>query len=151
MQAVRTEQRPVAIDNYAAIRSTPAVLAAVLGSMAAATLAHLVVSVVRRRRRDLALCAALGMRRAQIVSAVVVQALLVAGAALVVGVPLGLAAGRLAWQAFASELGVVKALQLPFGTVALVPVVVGLVSMAVAAVPALVASRLRPALVLRAE
>jgi ABC-type antimicrobial peptide transport system permease subunit len=82
---------------------------------------------------------------------VVVQALLVAGAALVVGVPLGLAAGRLAWQAFASELGVVKALQLPFGTVALVPVVVGLVSMAVAAVPALVASRLRPALVLRAE
>jgi FtsX-like permease family len=150
-QTVRTEQRPVAIDNYAAIRSTPVVLAVVLGSMAAATLAHLVVSVVRRRRRDLALCAALGMRRVQVLSAVVVQALLVAGAALLVGVPLGLAAGRLAWRGFASELGVVDAFRLPLGTVALVAVVVGLVAMAVAAVPAFVASRLHPALVLRAE
>jgi hypothetical protein len=60
LQMVRTEQRPIAIDNYAAVRSTPFVLALLLGSMAAATLAHLALSVVRRRRRDLAVCAALG-------------------------------------------------------------------------------------------
>ena len=39
-QQLRTEHRPTAIDNYAAVRSTPAVLAGLLGLVAAATLAH---------------------------------------------------------------------------------------------------------------
>lgn len=150
-QVVRTEQRPIAIDNYAAVRSTPVVLAVLLGSMAAATLAHLVVSVVRRRRRDLALCAALGMRRAQVWRAVVVQALLVANVALLVGLPLGLAAGRVAWGGFASDLGVVDTLRLPLGPLALVVPVVELAAVAVALVPAIVAARARPALALRTE
>lgn len=151
LQVVRTEQRPIAIDNYAAVRSTPVVLAVLLGSMAAATLAHLVVSVVRRRRRDLALCIALGMRRAQVWRAVVVQALLVANVAMLVGLPLGLAAGRLAWGRFAADLGVVNTLRLPFGPLALVVPVVELAAVAVALVPAMVAARARPALALRTE
>lgn len=150
-QVVRTEQRPIAIDNYAAIRSTPVVLAVLLGSMAAATLAHLVVSVVRRRRRDLALCIALGMRRAQVWRAVVVQALLVANVALLIGLPLGLAAGRVAWGGFASDLGVVDTFRLPLGPLALVVPVVELAAVAIALVPAIVAARARPALALRTE
>lgn len=150
-QVVRTEQRPIAIDNYAAVRSTPVVLAVLLGSMAAATLAHLVVSVVRRRRRDLALCVALGMRRAQVLRAVVIQGLLVANVALVVGLPLGVAAGRVAWRGFSSELGVVDALRLPLGVLALVVPLVEVVAVAVALVPAMVAARARPAIALRTE
>lgn len=150
-QVVRTEQRPTAIDNYAAVRSTPLVLAVLLGSMAAATLAHLVVSAVRRRRRDLALSVALGMRRAQVLRAVVIQALLVANAALLVGLPLGLAAGRVAWSNFASDLGVVGTLRLPLGALALVVLAVELGTVAVALVPAIVAARARPALALRTE
>lgn len=148
---LRTEQRPIAIDNYAAVRSTPLILAGLLGLMAAATLAHLVVSVVRRRRRDLALCAALGMRRAQVLRAVVIQALLVANAALLVGLPLGLAAGRVAWSRFASDLGVVDTIRLPLGALALVVPVVEVVAGAVAMVPAIVAARTRPAVALRTE
>lgn len=150
-QVVRTEQRPIAIDNYAAVRSTPVVLAMLLGSMAAATLAHLVVSVVRRRRRDLALCVALGMRRAQVLRAVVIQGLLVANVALIVGLPLGVAAGRVAWRGFSSELGVVDTLRLPLGVLALVVPVVEVVAVAVALVPAIVAARARPAFALRTE
>jgi hypothetical protein len=148
---VLTEQRPTAIDNYAAVSSTPAALAALLGFMAAATLAHLVVSVVRRRRRDLALCAALGMDRRQLSQAVVVQAVIVAGAALLVGLPLGVLGGRLAWTGFASELGVADQLQLPLAALSLsVPaVIVGAV--AVALVPAIFASRTSPGLNLRSE
>jgi ABC-type lipoprotein release transport system permease subunit len=151
LQMVRTEQRPIAIDNYADVRSTPVVLAVVLGSMAAATLAHLVVSVVRRRRRDLAVCAALGMQRRQLASAVVVQALLVVGVAVLVGVPLGLAGGRVAWSRFAADLGVIETLRLPLFTVGLAVLVVVVVSVAVAAVPAVAAARMRPAAVLRDE
>ena len=150
-QGVRTEQRPTAIDNYAAVSSTPAALAALLGFMAAATLAHLVVSVVRRRRRDLALCAALGMDRRQLSRAVVVQAVMVAGAALLVALPLGVAGGRLAWTGFASELGVADNLRLPLVALALaVPAVIAGAA-AVALVPAIVAARTPPALALRDE
>ena len=150
-QRVLTEQRPVAVDNYAAVRSTPVALAFLLGSMAAATLAHLVLSVVRRRRRDLAVCAALGMRRAQVASAVVVQALLVAGVAMLIGVPIGLAGGSAAWRGFASDLGVTDAIRLPLATVGMALLVVVALVVTVAAVPAIAAARTRPALVLRSE
>ncbi|MDQ4096345.1 MAG: ABC transporter permease, partial [Actinomycetota bacterium] len=150
-QVVRTEQRPIAIDNYAAVRSTPVVLAVLLGSMAAATLAHLVTSVVRRRRRDLAVCLALGMRRSQLSSAVVVQAVLVVGLATLVGVPVGLAAGRLAWTTFASDLGVLDTLRFPILVIGLVVLALLALAVTVAAVPAAAATRTRPALVLRSE
>jgi hypothetical protein len=150
-QLLRLEQRPTAIDNYAAVRSTPVVLAVVLGLMAAATLGHLVVSVVRRRRRDLALCAALGMRRRQILGSVVIQALLVAGVALLVGLPLGVAAGRLAWSGFAHDLGVVDTLRLPLGVIVLAVAVVAAGAALVAAAPAVVAANARPAAALRSE
>lgn len=147
-QIVRTEQRPIAIENYGAVRSTPFVLA-LLGSMAAATLAHLVLSVVRRRRRDLAVCAALGMHRSQLAGAVVVQALLVVGLSMIVGVPVGLAGGRLAWMSFAADLGVIDTIRFPLLTNGLAVVVVVIVSVTVTAVPAVVTTRMRPALVLR--
>jgi ABC-type antimicrobial peptide transport system permease subunit len=82
---------------------------------------------------------------------VVIQAVLVAGVAILVGLPLGLAAGRLAWISFASDLGVVETLRLPFGTVALTVPVAVVVAIIVAAVPAIVAARTRPASVLRSE
>jgi predicted lysophospholipase L1 biosynthesis ABC-type transport system permease subunit len=151
MQIVRLEQRPTAIDSYADVRSTPFVLAVLLGAMATATLTHLVANVVRRRRRDLALCAALGMRGAQLLSAVVIQAVIVAGAALVIGLPLGVAAGRVAWSGFASDLGVVDTLRFPIVALLLAVPVVLIVAVTVAAVPAVVAARTRPALVLRSE
>ena len=84
------------------------------------------------------------MRRSQILSSVVIQALLVAGVALLVGLPLGVAAGRLAWSGFASDLGVVDTLRLPVGVMALAVVVVGAGAALVAAVPALVAAKARP-------
>jgi hypothetical protein len=148
---LRVDQRPTAIDNYASIRATPAFLALVLGAMAAATLLHLEISVVRRRRRDLALCGALGMTRGQLLRAVVVQSLVVTGTAFLVGLPVGVAAGRVAWSRFASDLGVVDALRVPVGTLApAVPLVAALAAV-IALVPALVGARRRTAVTLRSE
>lgn len=151
MQRVLTEQRPIAIDNYAAVRRTPVVLALLLGAMATATLTHLVVSVVRRRRRVLAVCAALGMRRTQLRSAVVLHAVLVAAVSVAVAVPIGLALGRLAWTTFATEVGVVDTLRPPIGTIGLAALAVVVLAVAVAAVPAVVATRSRPASMLHTE
>src|SRR5207244_11394189 len=50
-----TSQRPGDLDNYARVRGTPLVLAALLGVMALAALANTLVSSIRRRRRDLAI------------------------------------------------------------------------------------------------
>jgi len=151
LQAMRTDQRPTAIDNYAAVRSTPLILSLLLGALAAATLAHLVVSVVRRRRRDLAVSSAIGMTRGQIQRAVVVHAVVVAVTALVVGVPLGLAGGRLAWDRFADDLGVVATLQLPIVALAIVVPAVVIGAALIALAPASIAAHQPAGVALRTE
>ena len=74
--------------------------------MAIATLAHALFSSARRRRRELAILKVLGFRRRQVSAAIAWQATVVAAIAIVVGVPLGIVAGRWGWQAFAQQLGV---------------------------------------------
>src|SRR4029078_6853927 len=105
----------------------------------------------RRRRRDLAVAAALGMTRRQILTAVIVQSLVITTVALIVGVPLGVAAGRTSWTQFASELGVVTQFSAPIVPTVLVvlAVVAGAVLMALC--PGEVAARRRPGPALRAE
>ena len=102
---VISDQRPDDIRNYSRVRDTPLVLGAVLALLAVGTLAHVLVTAVRRRRRDLAMLKTLGLVRRQVLSVVEWQALSLAGVALVVGVPLGLLAGRWAWVLFASSAG----------------------------------------------
>ena len=51
---VTADQRPGDIKDYAGVRDTPLVLAAVLAVLAVGTLAHVLLTGVRRRRRDLA-------------------------------------------------------------------------------------------------
>ena len=60
---IAADQRPGDIKNYASIRDTPLALAAVLGVLAVGTLAHVLLTGVRRRRRDLAVLKTLGFTR----------------------------------------------------------------------------------------
>jgi ABC-type antimicrobial peptide transport system permease subunit len=70
---------------------------------------------------------------------------------LLVGVPLGLALGRLAWHETAAALGLAAGVRLPTAVLlALVPVAAVLAG-AVAALPARRAARLSPMTALRAE
>jgi hypothetical protein len=146
-----TAQRPADVNNYARIKSTPLVLAGVLALLAVATVAHLLVTSVRRRRRDLAVLKTLGFVRRQVSAAVAWQATIVVALALLVGLPLGVAVGRGAWLFFATRLGVASDPQLPLlGVLLFIPATL-VIANAVAAVPGWVAGRLRPALVLRTE
>jgi hypothetical protein len=148
---VTSDQRPGDIKNYAGIRDTPLVLGAVLVLLAVGTLAHVLLTGVRRRRRDLAVLKTLGLVRSQVLRVVGWEASALAGAALLVGLPLGVLAGRWAWAIFAGSAGVSGAPDVPVPLVlAAVPVTLVLANL-IAAGPGWDAARLRPATVLRTE
>jgi ABC-type lipoprotein release transport system permease subunit len=133
------------------VRDTPLVLGAVLALLAVGTLTHVLVIGVRRRRRDLAVLATLGLLRAQLLRVVSWQATALAAAALLVGLPLGLLAGRWAWLVFASSTGVGSQADVPIALVlAVIPVTLILANF-IAAGPGWSATRIRPALILRSE
>jgi hypothetical protein len=62
---VTADQRPSDIKNYTGVRDTPLVLGAVLVLLAIGTLSHVLLTGVRRRRRDLAVLKPLGLVRLQ--------------------------------------------------------------------------------------
>jgi predicted lysophospholipase L1 biosynthesis ABC-type transport system permease subunit len=129
----------------------PSVIAALLGIMAIATLAHALFSSARRRRRELAILKVLGFRRRQVSAAIAWQAVVVAAIAVVVGVPLGIAAGRWGWEEFAQRLGVPDQPVTPFLSIALVAGFALVVAIVTAAVPGQIAAHTRPGVALRAE
>jgi hypothetical protein len=98
--------RPPEVVNAASMRSVPLLVGALLAIAAAAGLAFAVGMSVRSRRRELGTLRALGFTRLQLRSTVLVQSLATTVTTLVIGVPLGLAAGRVAWRLFAERLGV---------------------------------------------
>jgi len=144
-------RRPSDLTSIARIDSLPGVLAGVLALLAAVTLAHTLVSSVRRRRRDLAVLKTIGFVRRQVSLAVVWQATTLSAVALVIGVPLGSALGRWAWSLFTTQLGVsADAVTPPLPILLTVPATL-LAANAIAAVPAWVAGRSPSALILRTE
>jgi len=149
--AVVSDQRPNDIKDYASIRDTPLVLAAVLIVFAVGTLAHVLLTGVRRRRRDLALLKTLGFTRSQVLGVVAWEASAFAVVALLVGLPLGVIAGRWAWGYFADAAGVPTGATVPLTPMLLaIPVTLVLANL-IAAWPGWTAARLHPAAVLRAE
>ena len=144
-------QKPLDLVDFGRVRELPFVLAGLLAVLAAATLAHVLLSAVRRRRRELAVLKALGFVRAQVRTVVVAQSLTYACIALLVGVPLGVAAGRFAWNVFAERQGVVAEVVVPVPALAIVVPVALLLAVALALVPARRAAATRPGEVLRTE
>ncbi len=144
-------QRPAEIVNYRTMGAMPAVLAGGLAAGAVAGLGLTLVASVRRRRRDLALLKTLGFTRRQLAGAVGWQATAVAAAGLAFGLPLGIAAGRWLWLAFARELSAVPAVTIPAASIAAAALAALVLANLVAALPGRAAARTAAALALRAE
>jgi hypothetical protein len=144
-------QRPAEIVNYKSMGAMPAVLAGGLAAGAVAGLGLTLVASVRRRRRDFALLKTLGFTRRQLAAAVAWQSSAIAVTGLVVGVPLGIAAGRWLWLAFARELSAVPDPVVPAASIALTAVAAVVLANLIAALPGRAAARTPAAIVLRAE
>jgi hypothetical protein len=102
--SVASVQRPAEIVNYRTMGATPALLAAALAVGAIIALGLTLAASVRRRRRDLALLKTLGFTQRQLAAAVTCQASYAAVIGMVLGVPLGIAAGRWLWILFACQI-----------------------------------------------
>jgi hypothetical protein len=90
--------RPADLDNLDQLGRLPLLLVAVLVLLVVAVLFHMLVTLVRRRRRDFDTLRALGLRPGQLASTVVVTALVFAAVGVGIGAPLGFAIGRFAWR-----------------------------------------------------
>ncbi len=144
-------QRPAEIVNYRTMGAMPTILAGGLAAGAVAGLGLTLTASVRRRRRDFALLKTLGFTRRQLAAAVAWQSSVIALAGLIVGMPTGIALGRLLWLAFAHQLSAVPDAVIPALPIALAGLAaLGLANL-VAAVPARQAARTPAALLLRAE
>jgi ABC-type antimicrobial peptide transport system permease subunit len=148
---VTADQRPSDIRNYIGVRDTPLILGAVLALLAVGTLAHVLLTSVRRRRRDLAVLKTLGLLSSQVIRVVSWQASALAMAALLVGLPLGVVAGRWSWAVFARSIGVASHADIPVPLVLLAIPATLLLANLIAAGPGWAATRIRPALTLRSE
>jgi len=148
--AVLGVQHPAEIVNYQSTGATPVILAAGLGLGAVIALALTLIASVRRRRRDLALLKTLGFTTRQLAATVGWQASVVAAIAAIIGVPVGIAAGRQLWILFARNINAVPEPTVPASLILIAAGVLILANL-VAAVPARIAARTPAALVLRAE
>jgi ABC-type lipoprotein release transport system permease subunit len=139
------------LKNLQGISNVPLLLAGIVALMAAVTLAHTLITSIRRRRLDLAILKTLGFVRWQVSATVAWQATALALTALVIGIPLGLMSARWGWRVFADRLGVVPDPVVPLLAVLLaIPAAIVLTNF-LAAIPGWIASRLKAAPVLRSE
>ncbi len=150
-QFVGSAQEPVELVNFGESVNFPLLFGGLLALFGAATMVHLLVVSVSRRRAEAGLLKVLGFVRYQVAAVVSWQATAVTLVGIVAGVPLGIAAGKIFWRVFATNFGVV-----PLTVVEVLPVATLAFGVLVAAnilafFPALLAARSRPAQLLRAE
>ncbi len=139
------------LENLKRVRRLPTLLAGLLALAGLAGLVHALVTSVRRRQRDLAVLKTLGFSKGQVRATVAWQATTLATVAVAIGVPVGIVLGRWGWLLFADRLGVVPETSFGISMIALlVPATLVLANL-IAAAPAGMAARTKPALVLRSE
>jgi hypothetical protein len=142
---------PTVLINFGQSVNFPLLFGVALSLFGAATLLHLLLVSVARRRNEAGLLKVLGLVRRQIAVAVCWQATTVALAGIVVGAPAGIAVGRLLWRVFATNFGVVPVAVVPPLLVGVLTVGVIIAANVLAVVPALLAARVQPGRLLRAE
>jgi hypothetical protein len=142
---------PQDVVDFGHVTNLPLLIAALLAMAAAATLAHVLASSVRRRARDLSVLKVIGFVPRQVRATVAWEATTLVVVALVAGVPIGLAVGRSVWGRFADSAGLVPQPVVPLTDLLIVVAGALLFANVAAAIPAWFAGRLSPIQTLKAE
>ncbi len=120
-ELVARSEVPPELANLRNIRTLPVVVAAFLGLVAIAALAHVLATSARRRTHEFAVLRALGVTGRWTRTVLNAQGSTVAFVGLVVGVPLGIAVGRAGWRLVAEQVPL--ATVAPFAVAALLLVI----------------------------
>jgi hypothetical protein len=148
---VLTAVRPSDVENLRRVDRMPALLAALFALIALLIVGNMLVSSVRRRRRDLAVLRTMGFVRRQVTASVLWQATMVAALAIVIGIPLGVIVGRVNWTIVAHQFGLSDAVIVPGARLVAVALGALLAINLIALVPALLATRTPPSGILHTE
>jgi putative ABC transport system permease protein len=98
--------RPSSVAALVDLRSVTALVAAIVGALGLAVAAYALMLSVRRRRGELAVLRALGLRPGQASEVLSAQAATLATLALVLGLPMGVVVGRILWSVIAEPSNV---------------------------------------------
>ncbi len=118
---------PSEIGRLEQVDDLPIILGGLLALLAVVAVAHVVAVAVRRRRHDLAVLRAIGFVRHDVRATIAYQATILGIVGLLVGIPLGVVVGRIAWSVVADGVGVATELDSPLlalGVTALATLVV---------------------------
>ncbi len=146
-----TGLRPPTVKNLGEVEHLPRPLALLLGLLAAATLLHAAWTGTAQRSRELVTLRALGVTRRSTAVMAWTQTLVIVAVGLLIGVPLGVAAGRLTWQPIAEDAHVVVHPVLSWSSLGFVVGFAVATGVVVAALAGHRVGRLRPTVHLRAE
>jgi hypothetical protein len=147
-----TERPDIDVQNLSRVRELPLLLALLLAVIGVGSLAHTLLTSVRRQQHELAVLKTVGFLRRQVAAAVVSYASALALIGVLVGVPLGAAVGRSAWTLVARDaLGAQPSPVVPLLPV--LAVIAGSVVIAnlLAVWPGWTAARIRASAALRVE
>jgi len=148
---VLSAARPPDIENLRRVDRMPGLLAALFALIALLIVGNMLVSSVRRRRRDLAILRTIGFVRRQVTGAVIWQATMIAVVAIVIGIPVGVILGRANWNLVTDQFGLANDPIVPGARLVLFALATLFVINVVAIVPGLLATRTSPATILHAE
>ena len=139
------------VINLQSVDGLPTLLAGLVALLGLATVGNALVSSVRRRGKDLAVLKTLGFFRRQLMYVIVWQATSFSLLALLIGLPLGVVAGRWTWVLIASGIGSTSPPVVPVLGIAIVIPVTLLLANVLAAWPGYKAARTVPSAELRTE
>jgi hypothetical protein len=145
----RSTPRPV--SNLGLVSNQPALLAMLVGLLAAAAMVHALATSVRHGRQQLGVLKTIGFTRRQVAAAVAWHASTLAVVSLVFGLPLGVIAGRMLWTRIVENIGLVSVPVVSIPAIVAVTVLVVVVANVAALGPGIAAARTRPAQALRTE
>jgi hypothetical protein len=142
---------PPELLNLQDVQVLPRLLAAFLAVLALAALLHVLVTTARVRAHEFAVLRALGITRWGTRVVINVQGTAVFVIGLVLGAPIGIAAGRVGWRLIAERVPLEEASPMAFVALAALLPAVLVVAQVVAYGPGRLVGRLRAAEVLRTE
>ena len=116
------DAKPPQLAGYDDVRSMRLPLGVALASLVTLPLIYGIISTVRSRRRELAVLRALGMTGHQVSGVVILHAVVVACAAVLLGVVAGTLIANITWNLFAHSVGFESSVKVPAFAVALVAV-----------------------------
>lgn len=144
-------EAPGRLGNLDGLDGVFVALAGFLALLGAAGLTHALLVSARRHRRSFAALRAVGFVRGQVRLVLLWESAAIAVLAVALGSVLGVVAGRLAWTAVTADLGILEVVTIPVASIGLIAVAVLVGALALALVPAALATRARAAEALRAE